>query len=89
MTAFKVLQKKLTPHCRQCLLEDDHSASCGLPTTSICQVAVKKNSNSLKDWGKVLLVTARKLAPTKRNSRQQHQAKTIYQLDELENACRT
>ena len=40
----------LTPRCRQCPLEDDRFATCGLPMTSICSETVKKNcNNSLKD----------------------------------------
>ena len=85
------MQKKLTSHCPQCPSEDDHSATCGLPTTSICLEAVKKNSShSLKDWRKLLLVMAWKSTPTKQNSCQQDQAKTIYQhTDEWNNARRS
>ena len=40
------MQKKLTPHCRQCPSEDDRFATCGFLTTSISWEAVKKNSNN-------------------------------------------
>ena len=62
------MQRKLTPHCRQCPSEDDSFATCGLPATSICWEAVKENSNNLlKDLREQLLHAAWKPAPTKTN----------------------
>ena len=47
------MQKKLTSHYRQCPLEGDRSATCGLLTMSIFWEAVKKNcNNSLKFYRK-------------------------------------
>ena len=85
------MQKTLTLQCRRCSSEEDCFATCGLMTTSISWKAVKTNSNnSLKDWRKQLLTTTWKSAPTKQNSRQQHQANTIYQhTDEWKTAGRS
>ena len=40
------MQKKLTPHCRQCPSEADSFATCGLLTIPIFWDAVKKNCNN-------------------------------------------
>ena len=67
------MQKKLTPHCRQCPSMDDHLASCSSLTTSICREAANKNcNNSLKEWRKHLLHTAWKSALSKANATCQH-----------------
>ena len=51
-----LMQKKLTPHCRQCPSEDYCFAACGLLTISILWKTAKKNcNNSPKGWRKQLL----------------------------------
>ena len=50
----------------QCPSEDDRNAPCGLLTISIYLEAMNKNyNNSLTGWGKQLLTSAWKSAPTK------------------------
>ena len=57
-----IMQKTLTP---QHPSENDGSATCSLPTISICWKAAMKNSNnSLKDWRKQLLDAALKSTST-------------------------
>ena len=69
-------QNKLTSHSRKCSSQDDRFATCVLLTTSICWETVKKSSsNSLKDWIKLMLATARKSAVTK-NIEDPHEPKT-------------
>ena len=69
MAVLQIIQKKLTPHCRQCPSEDDRIATCSLLTISIFCDALKKNcNNSLKGWRKQLLIMAWKSALTKAKS---------------------